>query len=63
MILSFVTGADTVPPTGYSCVTLNFNNDLTASVELTLPSKHGDYETFKKHTITALTMHGEFGLM
>ncbi len=68
-LLSFFTGADTVPPTGYSSVTLNFNHEnmyptaSTCAIELTLPTKHKDYETFRSHTITALTMHGGFGLI
>ncbi len=48
MILSFFTGADSVPPLGYRNV-LSFNHmslyptASTCAVELTLPTRHQDY--------------------
>ena len=69
MILDFFTGEDCIPPIGYESVMLSFNKDLifptasTCAIELTLPTKHKDYDTFKHNMIIALSMHGGFGLM
>lgn len=68
MILSFFTGADRVPPLGYESVVLSFNHEnpyptsSTCAVELTLPTKQQEYDTFKSHLDVAFTMHGGFGL-
>ena len=69
-ILSFFTGADSIPPLGYESVTLNFNNEIvypaasTCAIELTLPTMHKDYSVFKEHMHLALTtMHGGFGFV
>ena len=69
-ILSFFTGADSIPPPlGYASVTLNFNDEIsyptasTCAIELTLPTKHKDYTVFKEHMYVALTMHGGFRLL
>lgn len=68
MILSFFTGADSIPPVGYDRVTLTFNNlnpyptASTCGLELTLPTKYDEYEEFKRHMDVAFTMHGGFGL-
>lgn len=69
MVLSLFTGAENIPPEGYSCVVLNFHNQnhypiaSTCAVELTLPTKHSQYDNFKKQLDTAFTMHGGFGLI
>jgi hypothetical protein len=68
-VLAFFTGADTIPPLGYTSAVLNFNqfNEYptasTCAVELTLPTKHAQYEQFKKQLDVAFTMHGGFGLV
>ena len=68
-VLAFFTGADTIPPLGYASAVLNFNqfNEYptasTCAVELTLPTKHTQYEQFKKQLDVAFTMHGGFGLV
>ncbi len=68
-ILSFFTGSDTVPPLGYASVTLSFNKhniyptSSTCAVELTLPTIHKDFNTFKEYMDVAMTMHGGFGLV
>lgn len=66
-MLAFFT-EDVIPPYGYSAVTLNFNNDdvyptaSTCAVQLTIPTRHKDYGTFKEHMKVALLMNGGFGL-
>ena len=68
MILAFFTGADSIPPGGYSRVFMNFNNHnpyptaSTCGLELTLPTKYNNYNDFKKCLDIAFTMHGGFGL-
>ncbi len=68
MIVSFFTSAERVPPLGYSSVVLSFNHknpyptSSTCAVELTLPTIHQDFDTFKRHLDVAFTMHGGFGL-
>ena len=69
MILSFFTGADSVPPCGYNQVVLNFSETSpyptasTCAMELTLTTDHNDYVEFKRSLDVAFTMHGGFGLM
>ena len=69
MILSFFTGADSVPPCGYNQVVLNFSatspypTASTCAMELTLPIKYNEYIEFKNSLNIAFTMHGGFGLM
>ena len=69
MILSFFTGADSVPPCGYDQVVLNFSatspypTASTCAMELTLPTQYDEYVGFKKSLNVAFTMHGGFGLM
>ena len=61
---------DDIPPTGLDkeC-TLSFNStqpyptSSTCALELTLPTKYGNYDNFKKHTNIAFTMNGGFGLV
>ena len=68
MILVFFTGADSIPPGGYDNVIMSFNKDnpyptaSTCGLELTLPTKHQEYNDFKKSLDVAFTMHGGFGL-
>ena len=67
-ILSFFTGEDVVPPCGYDSVTLNFNYEAiyptasTCAIELTIPTRHRDYNVFKHHMDVAFLMNGGFGL-
>ena len=68
MILSFFTGVDSVPPSGYNQVVLNFSETpyptaSTCAMELTLPINHDDYAGFKQSLDVAFMMHGGFGLM
>ena len=66
-VLSFFSGADSIPPQGYASAVLNFeptNQYPTAStcaIQLTLPTKHEDYNVFKRQLDVAFTMHGGFG--
>ena len=68
MILVFFTGADSIPPSGYDSVIMSFNKESqyptasTCGLELTLPTKHNDYNDFKKCLDVAFSMHGGFGL-
>ena len=68
MILAFFTGADSVPPTGYDKVVLNFSSTCpyplasTCALELTLPTKYKQYIDFKKSLDIAFNMHGGFGV-
>lgn len=68
-ILLFYSGSDSIPPLGYSAVTLTFSHDniyptaSTCVMELTLPAMHKEYVVFKKHLYTGLTMNGGFGLV
>ena len=65
-VLSFFTGADTVPPLGFSDATLNFNDDnpyptaSTCSLSLTLPTKY--YLSYEANFIFSMLNHGGFGL-
>ena len=69
MILAFFTGADSIPPTGYSEVVLSFSETSpyptasTCALELTLPTNHEEYAAFKKSLDVGFTMHGGFGLI
>ena len=68
MILAFFTGADSVPPTGYGKVVLNFSSTSpyplasTCALELTLPTKYKQYIDFKKSLDIAFNMYGGFGV-
>ena len=69
MIMSFFTGAEDVPPMGYSHPPeLNFNpsspypTSSTCALQLTLPTCYSEYDPFKRALDTAFTMHGGFGL-
>ena len=65
-ILSFFTGEDVVPLCGYDSVTLNFNYEaiyqLVLFIELTIPTRHRDYNVFKHHMGVAFLINGGFGL-
>ena len=68
-ILSFFTGADTIPPLGLGDATLSFNHTnpyptaSTCGLCLTLPTMYSkDYMSFKKYFTFALLNHGGFGL-
>ena len=69
MILHFFCGTTSVPPCGFppGKPTLHFNNTdvyptaSTCALELTLPTKYCDYETFKFRLNQAFTLHGGFG--
>ena len=64
----FFTGADGISLGGYETVIMSFNKDnpyptaSTCGLELTLPTKHDDYNDFKRCLDIAFTMHGGFGL-
>ena len=68
-VLSFFTGADSIPPLGYTSAVISFNpanqypTASTCAIQLTLPTKHTDYIQFKKQLDVTLTMHGGFGLV
>ena len=68
-VLAFFTGADCIPPLGYTSATLTFNptdpypTASTCAIQLTLPTKYESFEEFKEHMNTALRMHGGFGLV
>ena len=68
-VLVFFTGADSIPPLGYSSATLNFNptnqypTASTCAIALSLPTKYTEYRQFKRQLNVALTMHGGFGLV
>ena len=69
MILSFFTGADSIPPQGYISTVLNFNpvnlypTASTCAIELMLPTKYTEYDDFKNQLDVGFTMHGGFGLI
>ena len=59
-VLSYFTGADSIPPLGFDDATLSFNNTnpyptaSTCALCLTLPTMYQDYASFKEHFIFAL---------
>ena len=66
--MTFFTGADDVPPMGYAHnPVINFNPDSpypsssTCALQLTLPTCHLDYNSFKDALNVAFIMHGGFG--
>lgn len=67
-VLAFFTGADSIPPLGYTSALIHFNNTnqyptaSTCAIVLTLPTRHKEYRQFKKQLDVAFTMHGGFGL-
>ena len=67
-VLAFFTGADSIPPLGFSDASLTFNDAnpyptaSTCGLCLTLPTKYENYSHFKKEFIYALHNHGGFGL-
>lgn len=70
-VLTFFTGAEVPPPTGFQPATLKFNHsaDLefptasTCALELTLPTKHHNNPAlFSMKMLYALNNHGGFGL-
>ena len=68
-ILQFFTGAETLPPMGFSYdPELNFNGTnmyptaSTCAVQLTLPTRYSTYENFKASLTTGFLCHGGFGL-
>ena len=65
----FFSGSSDVPPMGFPHdPAINFNEcghfptSSTCALELTLPTSHKSYDTFKAALDTAFTMHGGFGL-
>ena len=65
-VLSFVTGAEEIPPLGFPHnATLGFSETnsyptaSTCAIQLTLPFKYATYEDFRKN---AMMNHGGFGL-
>lgn len=68
-VLSFFTGADSVPPLGFCGATLNFNDEnpyptaSTCTFSLTLTARHhSNYDMFKENFIFSIQNHGGFGL-
>lgn len=68
VLLSFFTGAEEVPPLGFSPPpTLHFNRHevyptaSTCALELVLPTQYDTYEQFKDAMLTGLLFHGGFG--
>ena len=68
-VLSYFTGADSIPPLGLGDATLSFNHTnpyptaSTCGLCLTLPTMYSkDYMNFKKHFTFVLLNHGGFGL-
>ena len=68
MVLSFFSAADDIPPLGYGVdPTLYFNDESvypmasTCALQLTLPSRYSDYDSFKQALDIAFRMHGGFG--
>ena len=68
-ILSFVTGAEDIPPLGFPHdATLGFSESnpyptaSTCSIQLMLPSKYATYEDFRKYLLYAMVNHSGFGL-
>ena len=63
-VLSYFTGADSIPPLGFDDATLSFNNTnpyptaSTCTLCLTLPTMYQDYASFKEHFIFALCKIG-----
>ena len=58
MILVFFTGANSIPPDGYDNVIMSFNKDNpypTASTCGLEPTKHQEYNDFKKSLDVAFT--------
>ena len=68
-VLAFFTGADCIPPLGYTSAVLSFNESnpyptaSTCAIQLTLPTKYTDYEQFRHNLEIAFQMHGGFGLI
>lgn len=69
MVLIFFTGSDEEPLLGYPHdPVLNFNKEKhyptasTCAIELTLPTRYPDYQTFKSSMDYGLLNHGGFGL-
>lgn len=66
-VLTFFTGADSIPPSGYDSVILNFSSSspyplaTTCGLELTLPTKYFDYNSFKRSLDIGFRMNGGFG--
>jgi len=63
-VLIFFTGADSFPPSGYNAMILNFNSTCpyplasVCGIELTIPTKHSNYEHFKSCWDYGFNNHG-----
>jgi hypothetical protein len=69
MIFSFFTGANSIPPTGYDVTPIMYFNPTslyptasTCALQLTIPTCHSGYDSFKQAMDVAFRMHGGFGL-
>jgi len=68
-VLSFFSGGEEIPPMGFDYEPqVNFNEDnvyptaSTCAVQLTLPTKYKQYESFKSAMTQGFLCHGGFGL-
>lgn len=68
-VMCFFSGAANIPPSGYDIdPTILFSREnlyptaSTCALQLTLPTRYHDYNTFKKALDSAFVMHGGFGL-
>jgi len=68
-VLIFFSCCDNLPPAGLpEKPMLKFNKDnlypaaSTCLIQLVLPTRHRDYDTFKSHLTTGFRDHGGFGL-
>ena len=67
-VVIFFSGSDVIPPLGFSpSPSISFNKDalypssFTCSMNLILPTKHNDYDTFKRFATFAFQENGGFG--
>ena len=67
--MNFFTGAKDVPPAGYDVGPSIYFGEKdfypkasTCALQLTLPTQHCDYASFKAALDTAFLSHGGFGL-
>ena len=66
-VLTFFTGADSFPPSGYDALILNFNATTlyplasVCGLELIIPTRYNDYDSFKRSLDVGFTMNGGYG--
>ena len=72
-VLSFFTGANREPPSGFPCIPQLLFHDATCDnvlatasscfLTLTLPTVHKSYSTFKEYFILSIKCHDGFGIV